>query len=105
MPVMAEGFGTTPSDAPTGGKFSGRRCMQMSHPFIADIFQKLDEAERLSQAGRTEAEILHVGYWCGTLGGKQRGCQARSVVGGVYLKMLEEAALWKKWSSRAAASR
>jgi hypothetical protein len=39
-------------------------------------------------------------YW--TLDGKQRGFQARSVVGGVYIKMLSDPALWRKWGRRAA---
>jgi hypothetical protein len=40
--------------------------------------------------------------WYGTVSGKQVGFQARSVVGGVYVKMLADPAVWKKWSARAA---
>jgi hypothetical protein len=37
-------------------------------------------------------------YW--TQDAKHRGFQARSVVGGVYIKMLSDAAMWKKWRAK-----
>jgi hypothetical protein len=36
--------------------------------------------------------------WYSTVSGKQEGFQARSVVGGLYIKLLDDAAVWRKWS-------
>ena len=42
-------------------------------------------------------------YW--TQNAKRRGFQARPVIGGLFIKMLDDAEVWKKWSARGAGPR
>jgi hypothetical protein len=58
---------------------------------VAPVYRFLDESP--SRVPLTD--------WYGTVDGKQVGFQARSVVGGVYVKLLADPALWKKWRARA----
>ena len=41
--------------------------------------------------------------WYSTVDAKQKGFQARSVVGGVYVKMLMDSRIWNGWLDRAKA--
>jgi hypothetical protein len=59
--------------------------------FIAPAYRWLNESP--SRVPLTD--------WYDTLSGKQQGFQARSVVGGIFVKMLSDPSIWKKYSSRA----
>jgi hypothetical protein len=58
---------------------------------VAPVYRWLDESP--SRVPLTD--------WYDTVTGKQQGFQARSVVGGVFVKMLTDPAVWHKYTARA----
>ncbi len=60
--------------------------------FIAPIYKFLNETQ----------DRVPMTDWYGTKDARLVGFQARSVVGGVYIKMLSNPAIWKKWAEKSA---
>jgi hypothetical protein len=59
--------------------------------FVHPVFQFLNQT----------TDRVPMTDWYDTVNARQVGFQARSVVGGVYIKMLADPQLWSKWAARA----
>jgi len=64
----------------------------------ADFETLLDPAYRFLSATPQRVPMTD---WYWTTDARRQGFQARSVVGGVFIKMLYDKDLWKKWAGRA----
>ena len=68
----------------------------------ADFAALVDPVYRFANGSSSRVPLTD---WYDTIDGKQRGFQARSVVGGVFIKMLSDPAVWRDWSHHAPAPR
>lgn len=59
-------------------------------------FEKI--ADRGYKFANETPDRVPLSDWYWTTDGRKRGFQARSVVGGVFVKMLEDPAVWQKWA-------
>jgi hypothetical protein len=67
---------------------------------LADNQKDFDAIARFGYKFANESPTrVPLSDWYFTTDGKQRGFQARSVVGGIFIKMLADGAAWKKWAS------
>ena len=61
-------------------------------------FEKIaDGGYKFADEGQIRVPL---GDWYYTVSGEQHHFQARSVVGGIFIKMLDDPAMWKKYSER-----
>jgi hypothetical protein len=67
----------------------------------ADFQVFIDPLYRFAHESKSRVPLTD---WYWTHDGKQAGFQARSTVGGIYIKLLADPAIWTKWSQRPLAS-